>query len=74
MRVSILAPIRNSPYARNLCHLLAQEQGIELTDVIVRTPWTYRRIRQELLRDGPRLIRKAYKKIALLDKLAQFIV
>ena len=68
MRLAILAPIKTSPYARLLAHLASLEPGVELTDVIVRTPWTPKRIRGELRRDGARLLQKAYKKIVLGEK------
>jgi len=68
MRLAILAPIKTSFYSRLVAHLAAQEPGVELTDVIVRTPWTYRRIRGELRRDGARLLEKAYNKLVLAEK------
>jgi len=67
IRVALLAPIRTSLYSRLVTHLLANSDFAELTDVVVRTPWTLRRIRGEVRRDGPRLLRKAYQKMVLGD-------
>lgn len=55
-------------YSRVVTHLLCAEPGVELTNVVYRTPWTYRRIRQELRRDGPRLLRKVHQKLVLGDE------
>ena len=38
---------------------------MQLTSAIVRTPWTLDRIRGELRRDGPRLLRKVHRKLVL---------
>jgi methionyl-tRNA formyltransferase len=67
MRVLMLAPIRSSLYARILAHLLAREPGIELVGIVVRRPWSWGRIRGELRRDGPRLLKKVYQKLVLGD-------
>jgi methionyl-tRNA formyltransferase len=68
MRVLLLAPIRNSLYARILGHLIAQEPGLELVGIVVRRPWSWNRIRGELRRDGPRLLKKVYQKLVLGDE------
>ena len=68
MRVVILAPIRSSPYARLLAHLLSIEPEIELVHTIVCTAWTIGRVRSEFRRDGMRLISKAYKKLLLRNR------
>ncbi len=67
MRVSILAPINNSLYSRLVTHLLCEASGIDVVSIVIRTPWTYRRIRSELKRDGIRLLRKAFRKLVLRD-------
>ena len=67
MRVLMLAPIRSGLYARVLAHLLAREPGIELVGIVVRRPWSWGRIRGELRRDGPRLLKKVYQKLVLGD-------
>lgn len=68
MRLAILAPIRTSPYARLLAHLLSSEPGVTLAQVIVRTPWTLQRMRSEFRRDGLRLLRKAHRKLILRER------
>ncbi len=68
MRVAILAPIGNSLYARCVTHLLKQTPGIDVVGVLVRTPWTWQRVRSEFRRDGARLLRKAYRKLVLRQR------
>ncbi len=68
IRLAVLSPIKTSLYSRLVVHLAAQDPEVSLTEVIVRTPWTYRRIRSELRRDGSRLLWKAYNKIVLGEK------
>ena len=65
IRVAVLAPIKTSFYSRLVVHLAAREPGVTLSGVVVRSPWTYRRIRGELRRDGVRLLWKVYNKIVL---------
>lgn len=67
MKVSILAPIANSLYARVVTHLLCGEPGVEINPIIVRSPWSVRRIRSEWRRDGARLLRKVAQKMVLRD-------
>lgn len=67
MKVSILAPIASSLYSRVVTWLLCQEPGIEVGPVIVRSPWSLRRMRSEWRRDGARLIRKIAHKMVLRD-------
>ena len=67
MRILMLAPIRSSLYARILAHLIAREPGMELVGMVVRRPWNWGRIRGELRRDGPRLLKKVYQKLVLGD-------
>jgi len=45
-----------------------REPGVELDAVIVRTPWTFRRIRGELRRDGSRLLKKFCQKFLLRER------
>ncbi len=68
MRVLVLAPIMNSLYSRLVVHLCSIEPGIVVTDVVVRTPWTMRRVRTEFERDGVRLLKKTIKKMILGDR------
>ena len=65
MRIVILAPIKNSLYARLVTHLLVREPGIDVRRIVIRTPWNMKRLRGELRRDGARLLRKAYRKLVL---------
>ena len=65
IRLAVLAPIKTSLYSRLVVHLAAQDPEVSLTEVVVRTPWTYRRISSELRRDGSRLLWKAYNKLVL---------
>ena len=67
MRIVVLAPIRNSLYSCLVTHLLAQAPGIDVCRIVVRTPWSFRRIRGELRRDGIRLLRKVYRKLVVGD-------
>lgn len=67
MRISILAPIATSLYARVVTSLLARESGIEINLIVVRSPWSWRRVRSEWRRDGARLIRKVAQKMVLQD-------
>lgn len=68
MRVAILAPIQNSLYSRIVTHLMAQTPGVQVVGVLVRSPWSWTRIRSELRRDGTRLLRKVYRKLILKEK------
>jgi methionyl-tRNA formyltransferase len=68
MRLAILAPIQTSLFSRLVTHLAAQEPGIVVTDVIIRTPWTWRRIKSEVFRDGVILVQKVFNKMVLGDK------
>jgi len=65
MRIALLAPIQNSLYSRLVAELAAREPGIELAQIVVRTPWSWERIRGELRRDGARLVRKVTNKLVL---------
>lgn len=67
MRVAVLAPIQTSLYSRVVTHLCLEDPGLEVVLVVVRTPWTWRRIVGEIRRDGPRLVRKIYQKLILGD-------
>ena len=68
MRVALLSPIQSSPYSRLVTHLLARTPGIEMVGSLVRTPWTWSRIKSEFRRDGVRLLRKAYRKLILRER------
>jgi len=65
MRVVLFSPTGKSIYARMVLHLLAQEPGVEVAGVVIRSIWSWRRLRGDLRRDGPRLMRKIYAKLVL---------
>lgn len=68
MRVAVLAPTDRSLYARLMAWRLAHEPGMALAAVIVRSIWSPRRLRQELRRDGARLLDKVYRKLLLGER------
>ncbi len=68
MRLAILAPTPRSLYSRLVTHLAAQEDGVEVVLVVVRSLWSVRRLRGELRRDGPRLLEKVYRKLLLGER------
>jgi methionyl-tRNA formyltransferase len=65
MRVAILAPISNSLYSRLTAHLAAMEPGIEIVLIVVRTPWTLKRIRSEFRQDTGGLLAKVRTKLII---------
>ena len=65
MRIAILAPIQNSLFSRLIAYLAQQEPDIEVTQIVVRSIWSWSRIKGELRRDGIRLMNKIYKKLIL---------
>jgi folate-dependent phosphoribosylglycinamide formyltransferase PurN len=68
MRLAILAPTQRSLYSRLVTHLAAQEPGVEVVTILVRSLWSFQRLRSELRRDGPRLLDKVYKKLILGER------
>ncbi len=68
MRLAILAPTQHSLYSRLVTHLAAQEPGIEVVTILVRSLWSLERLRGELRRDGPRLVDKVHRKLILGEK------
>jgi len=68
MRVVLFSPTGKSLYARMVLHLLAQEPGVEVAGVVIRGIWSWRRLRGDLRRDGPRLMRKIYAKLVLGER------
>ena len=67
MRIALLAPIRNSLYARTLAYRIEKQPGLKLVSVIYRKALTWDRIQAEFRRDRGRLLRKVYKKLVLGD-------
>jgi len=68
VKVGLLAPIATGLYSRIVAHRIAHEPGLELAGIVARTPWSAQRIKGELKRDGPRLLRKVYKKLVLGER------
>jgi len=64
-RVVLLSPIDNSAYSRVVLGRLVQRAGVEVAGVAVRRILNPARLRAELRRDGPRLVRKVWKKLVL---------
>lgn len=68
MRVALLAPIRTSLYSLAIAQLISLEKGVELAAILVRSPWSFARVRSEWRRDGVRLLRKIANKWLLRDQ------
>ena len=68
LKVAMLAPIESSLYARLVVQRLSRMPGVELTGIIVRTPWNWSRLRSEIRRDGSRLFGKVIAKMLKGDK------
>lgn len=67
MKIALLAPIHNSLYARLVVHQMLAMEDIEVSAIIVRSHWNFKRFRSEFGRDGVRLLRKIYQKLVLGD-------
>jgi folate-dependent phosphoribosylglycinamide formyltransferase PurN len=67
MRVAVLAPTDRSLYSRLVAWSLGQEPGVQVVGVVVRNLWSWKRLRGDLRREGPRLVRKVYTKLVLGD-------
>lgn len=65
MRVALLAPIKSSRYSKLVASFVDYERGIELVGVVVRSPFSIKRIHHEFQRDGVRLLEKVLNKIVL---------
>lgn len=64
MRISLLAPVHTSMYARMLAWRLGRADGIELTDVLLRAPFQLDRLRDELRLTTPgRVLAKVTGKV-----------
>ena len=63
MRVVLFAPTRVSIYSRLLARSILEEPGLELVAIVVRSIWSVHRLRTELRRDGPRLLRKVKERL-----------
>jgi methionyl-tRNA formyltransferase len=67
MRVVLFAPTSRSLYSRLVAHALIQEPGVDLVGIFVRRLWSYKRIRTDLGREGPRLLQKILTKLILTE-------
>jgi methionyl-tRNA formyltransferase len=65
MRILLFAPTATSLYSRATAQLIQGETGLELDAIVVRRMWDWKRLRAELRRDGPRLIKKIREKFIL---------
>ena len=68
LKVAVLAPIDSSLYARLVVQRLSQLADVQVTRIVVRTPWNWRRVRSEIKRDGTRLFRKVMAKMIRGDQ------
>ena len=69
MRVALFAPTSTSLYSRLVALDLHRQAGVELVGIFVRRLWSYKRIRTDLRREGPRLLSKIYTKLVLPQTL-----
>ncbi|MEN8182918.1 MAG: formyl transferase [Myxococcota bacterium] len=65
MKLVVLAPIDNSPFALAVAELARREPGVELAGLVVRSILNPSRLRGELRRDGVRLVRKVWRKLVV---------
>jgi methionyl-tRNA formyltransferase len=70
MRIVLFAPTSRSLYSRLVAHELVHQTNIELVGIYVRRLWSYKRIRTDLRREGPRLLQKIYTKLILPEGIA----
>ncbi|TFH32782.1 MAG: hypothetical protein E4G99_12330 [Anaerolineales bacterium] len=70
MRVVLFAPTSSSLYSRLVAHELQRQAAVDLVGIFVRRLWSYKRIRTDLRREGPRLLQKIYSKLILPEKAA----
>lgn len=71
MKVALLAPISTSLYSLAVAQLVSMEKGMEIVAILVRSPWSFSRVRSEWRRDGARLLRKIANKWLLRAEPAQ---
>jgi len=68
MRVALLAPIASSKYSNMVLGLATMMKNVEIVGVVVRTPFSIKRIMNEFRRDGVRLLEKVLNKMILEDE------
>jgi methionyl-tRNA formyltransferase len=66
-RVVILSPSRFSLYTTTVAELL-RRRDVQITAIVVRRLFNYRRFTSELSRDGKRLLKKIWRKLLLREK------
>jgi folate-dependent phosphoribosylglycinamide formyltransferase PurN len=71
MRIVLFAPTSRSLYSRLVAHELVLQANIELVGIYVRRLWSYKRIRTDLRREGPRLLQKIFTKLILPEDNAR---
>jgi len=65
LKLVLFAPTDRSLYSRLLAELIVCEEGFVLGGIVARRMLSWKRIRGELRRDGPRLLRKVARKLVL---------
>jgi methionyl-tRNA formyltransferase len=65
MRVVLFAPTSSSLYSRLVTHELHRQREVDLVAIYIRRLWSYKRIRVDLRREGPRLLQKVYEKLII---------
>jgi len=65
MKTALLAPTNTSLYSRLLAESILRQDELTLEAIIVRRMFSWKRLRGELRRDGPRLIHKVAQKLVL---------
>ena len=63
MRIVLFAPTARSLYSRLVAHGLRCELEAELAGIFIRRLWSYKRLRTDLRREGPRLLQKIFVKL-----------
>jgi methionyl-tRNA formyltransferase len=71
MKVVLLAPIGTSLYSLAVAQLVSMEKNMDLAAILVRSPWSFARLRSEWRRDGVRILRKIANKWLLRAEPAQ---
>ena len=68
MHLVVFAPTQKSLYARRVAHRIILEPDLNLSAIVVRSIWSFRRFRSDLRRDGPRLLRKIRTKLLFTEQ------
>ena len=65
MRAVLFAPTSSSLYSRLVANEILAQSEVDLVGIYVRRLWSYKRIRTDLRREGPRLMQKITSKLIL---------